>query len=235
MRSAVRFRLPPELEATAPPEARGLRRDHVRLLLVDRATGSVRHHRFHELPRLLEPGDLLVANDSRTLPASLLGHTTSGAPLEVRLAAREDGRWAALVLGVPTGGGDPALVATDVRPRGPARPWRSAWPPGRTAAGRRWSSGCRRAGATRPWCRPTPGRRPRPWPRESGCGSPAGSARPRSVATRRPGRWCGWHSTWPGSGWPRRCTGRGGRGATRTGPRPGRWPRTQGWSGGAPG
>ena len=43
MRSAVRFRLPPELEAAAPPEARGLRRDHVRLLLVDRATGSVRH------------------------------------------------------------------------------------------------------------------------------------------------------------------------------------------------
>ncbi|HXQ54927.1 MAG TPA: S-adenosylmethionine:tRNA ribosyltransferase-isomerase, partial [Actinomycetes bacterium] len=109
MRSAVRFQLPPELEAAAPPEARGLRRDHVRLLLIDRATGSVDHHRFHELPRLLEPGDLLVANDSRTLPASLLGRTTSGAPLEVRLAAREDARWAALVLGVPTGGGDPAL------------------------------------------------------------------------------------------------------------------------------
>src|SRR5512133_2801735 len=82
MRSAVRFRLPPELEAAAPPEARGLRRDHVRLLLVDRATGSVEHHRFHELPRLLEPGDLLVANDSRTLPASLLGHTAAGTPLE---------------------------------------------------------------------------------------------------------------------------------------------------------
>jgi S-adenosylmethionine:tRNA ribosyltransferase-isomerase len=148
MRSAVRFRLPPELEAAAPPEARGLRRDHVRLLVVDRATGSVRHHRFHELPRLLEPGDLLVANDSRTLPASLLGHTAAGTPLEVRLAAREEGgaggpsgrgagpgdgrapeppvgqgprdRWAALVLGVPTGGGDPALVPTDARPPAPA-------------------------------------------------------------------------------------------------------------------
>ncbi|HEY4790466.1 MAG TPA: S-adenosylmethionine:tRNA ribosyltransferase-isomerase [Actinomycetes bacterium] len=157
MRSAVRFRLPPELEAAAPPEARGLRRDHVRLLLVDRATGSVAHHRFHELPRLLEPGDLLVANDSRTLPASLLGHTAAGAPLEVRLAARDGGgagpaegagragsrepgdgpgegverpgsrkpgdrgeRWAALVLGVPAGGGDPALVPTDARPPAPA-------------------------------------------------------------------------------------------------------------------
>jgi S-adenosylmethionine:tRNA ribosyltransferase-isomerase len=141
VRSAVRFRLPPELEATAPPEARGLRRDHVRLLVVDRATGSVGHHRFHELPWLLAPGDLLVANDSRTLPASLLGHTAEGTPLEVRLAARDgegedpepgaragegagwDGggeRWAALVLGVPVGHPDPALVPTDARPEPPA-------------------------------------------------------------------------------------------------------------------
>jgi S-adenosylmethionine:tRNA ribosyltransferase-isomerase len=130
VRSAVRFRLPPELEATAPPEARGLRRDHVRLLAVDRADGSVTHHRFHELPRLLEPGDLLVVNDSRTLPASLLGRTAAGVPVEVRLAARDPGRpgpvldgierWAALVLGVPAGGGDPALVPTDARPAAPA-------------------------------------------------------------------------------------------------------------------
>ena len=148
MRSAVRFRLPPELEAAAPPEARGLRRDHVRLLVVDRATGSVAHHRFHELPRLLAPGDLLVVNDSRTLPASLLGHTAGGEPLEVRLAARDERgagpgeagtgpsegtgrhgtgeagtgsgeRWAALVLGVPADGTDPALVATDARPAAP--------------------------------------------------------------------------------------------------------------------
>jgi S-adenosylmethionine:tRNA ribosyltransferase-isomerase len=119
VRSAVRFRLPPELEATAPPEARGLRRDHVRLLVVDRADGSVTHHRFHELPRLLEPGDLLVVNDSRTLPASLLGHTAAGVPVEVRLAARDGERWAALVLGVPAGGGDPALVPTDARPPAP--------------------------------------------------------------------------------------------------------------------
>jgi S-adenosylmethionine:tRNA ribosyltransferase-isomerase len=119
VRSAVRFRLPPELEAAAPPEARGLRRDHVRLLLVDRADGSVEHHRFHELPRLLSPGDLLVVNDSRTLPASLLGRTAAGAALEVRLAAREGERWAALVLGVPVGHPDPALVPTDERPSAP--------------------------------------------------------------------------------------------------------------------
>ena len=122
MRSAVRFQLPPELEAAAPPEARGLRRDHVRLLLVDRASGSATHHRFHELPWLLEPGDLLVVNDSRTLPASLLGHTAAEVPLEVRLAARDGSseRWAALVLGVPAGGDDPALVPTDARPAAPS-------------------------------------------------------------------------------------------------------------------
>jgi S-adenosylmethionine:tRNA ribosyltransferase-isomerase len=129
VRSAVRFRLPPELEATAPPEARGLRRDHVRLLVVDRADGSVTHHRFHELPRLLEPGDLLVVNDSRTLPASLLGRTATGVAVEVRLAARDPGwsdgpepaaeRWAALLLGVPADGGDPALVPTNLRPAAP--------------------------------------------------------------------------------------------------------------------
>jgi len=128
VRSTVRFVLPPELEAAAPPETRGLRRDHVRLLLLDRGTGAVAHHRFDELPRLLRPGDLVVVNDSRTLPASLLGRTAGGAALEVRLAARAPGgpgdaggRWAALPLGVPAGG-DPALVPTDARPAPPPLP-----------------------------------------------------------------------------------------------------------------
>jgi S-adenosylmethionine:tRNA ribosyltransferase-isomerase len=120
VRSDVRFTLPPELEAPAPPEARGLRRDRVRLLVVDRATGAVTHHRFDELPWLLDPGDLLVVNDSRTLPASLPGRTGSGTRVEVRLAGRDGDRWAALPLGVPADGTDPALVATDQRPPAPA-------------------------------------------------------------------------------------------------------------------
>ena len=119
MRSDVRFELPPDLEAAAPPEARGLRRDGVRLMVVDRATGAVRHTRFSELPLLLGPGDLLVANDSRTLPASLLGWTAADAPLELRLAGRDGDRWAGLALGVPANG-DPALVPTDARPPAPA-------------------------------------------------------------------------------------------------------------------
>jgi S-adenosylmethionine:tRNA ribosyltransferase-isomerase len=132
MRSEVRFTLPPELEAGAPPEARGLRRDQVRLLAVDRDSGVVAHHRFQDLPILLEPGDLLVVNDSRTLPASLLGRAADGMPVEVRLAARAGTgatpahpggpaaeQWAALPLGVPGGGRDPASVPTDARPPAP--------------------------------------------------------------------------------------------------------------------
>lgn len=119
MRSDVKFELPPVLEAAAPPEARGLRRDDVRLMVVDRASGAVRHLRFSGLPLVLRPGDLLVANDSRTLPASLVGWTSSGARLELRLAGRDGDRWAALALGVPEHG-DPALVPTDARPPAPA-------------------------------------------------------------------------------------------------------------------
>jgi len=118
MRSDVRFELPPTLEAAAPPEARGLRRDGVRLLVIDRGSGAVRHARFSDLPRLLGPGDLLVANDSRTLPASLTGWTAAGARLELRLAGRDGERWAALALGVPARG-DPALVPTNARPPAP--------------------------------------------------------------------------------------------------------------------
>ena len=120
MRSQVGFTLPPELEATAPPEARGLRRDQVRMLVVEREGGALEHRRFSDLPRLLDPGDLVVVNDSRTLPASLLGRTRSGEQVEIRLAARDGARWAALPLGVPAGGGDPALVATDARPAPPS-------------------------------------------------------------------------------------------------------------------
>ena len=118
MRSDVRFELPPTLEAAAPPEARGLRRDGVRLLVIDRESGAVRHSRFSDLSRLLGPGDLLVANDSRTLPASLIGWTEHGTRLELRLAGRDGDRWAALALGVPPRG-DPALIPTDARPPAP--------------------------------------------------------------------------------------------------------------------
>lgn len=69
---ATRFVLPPGVEAAEPPEHRGLLRDGVRLLAVDPRGTQTR--RFHDLPDLLEPGDLLVVNTSATLAAALDRH-----------------------------------------------------------------------------------------------------------------------------------------------------------------
>ncbi|MEV7801485.1 S-adenosylmethionine:tRNA ribosyltransferase-isomerase [Microbispora sp. NPDC088329] len=68
---AFEFTLSTPLEAHEPPEARGLRRDEVRLLVSRRDTGEISHHIFADLPSLLSPGDLLVVNNSATLPAAV--------------------------------------------------------------------------------------------------------------------------------------------------------------------
>ena len=68
---ALDFELPPHLEASEPPEARGLARDEVRLMLSYRPDDRVVHTRFAELPEYLDPGDLLVVNTSGTLNASI--------------------------------------------------------------------------------------------------------------------------------------------------------------------
>ena len=65
------FVLPGELEAHQPPEARGLRRDEVRLLVTSHDGDRILHRRFTDLPELLDTGDLLVVNDSATIPAAL--------------------------------------------------------------------------------------------------------------------------------------------------------------------
>src|SRR6202020_1400160 len=86
----VDFTLPAELEAHDPPEARGLARDGVRLLVSRRSTGQVTHHAFGDLPDLLRPGDLLVVNDTGTLPA----HVRIGRERAVHFStARPDGAW----------------------------------------------------------------------------------------------------------------------------------------------
>ncbi|MGH2586524.1 MAG: S-adenosylmethionine:tRNA ribosyltransferase-isomerase, partial [Dehalococcoidia bacterium] len=95
----IEFTLPPELEATAPPELRGLRRDGVRLLVLDRRDGTVTHTSFDRMEKFLRPGDLLVMNASRTVPALLRAVGDDGAPVEVRLADRRGSRrWDALLL-----------------------------------------------------------------------------------------------------------------------------------------
>jgi S-adenosylmethionine:tRNA ribosyltransferase-isomerase len=65
------FTLPAELEAHEPPEARGVQRDDVRLLVGKATTGSVSNQRFADLPELLQPGDTLVVNTSGTLAAAV--------------------------------------------------------------------------------------------------------------------------------------------------------------------
>ena len=84
--SVPAFDLPCALEAREPPEARGLARDDVRLMVASRATGSVEHARFRDLPEHLRPGDLLVVNVSATLPAAVPGTLASGERVELRFA-----------------------------------------------------------------------------------------------------------------------------------------------------
>ncbi len=75
------FDLPSELIAQVPAE----RRDQARLLVLDRATGALTHTQVHALPDHLQPGDLLVVNDTRVIPARLFGRTASGGAVEMLL------------------------------------------------------------------------------------------------------------------------------------------------------
>ena len=88
------FQLPEELIAQTPLE----RRDASRLLTFDKTTGAVGHRHFYELPRSLRPGDCLVLNDSRVLPARLIGHRPTGGACEVLLLVnRGEDLWECLV------------------------------------------------------------------------------------------------------------------------------------------
>jgi S-adenosylmethionine:tRNA ribosyltransferase-isomerase len=82
----IDFTLPTGFEATEPPEARGLRRDEVRLLVSDLERGSIEHARFHDLPQWLSRGDLLVVNTSGTMAAALAATSGSGDAFEIHLS-----------------------------------------------------------------------------------------------------------------------------------------------------
>ena len=87
------FDLPEELIAQTPiPE-----RDHSRLLHVDKVTGALEHRHFYDLPEYLHEGDCLVLNDSRVLPARLIGTRPGGGSVElVLLRDLGEGRWECL-------------------------------------------------------------------------------------------------------------------------------------------
>jgi S-adenosylmethionine:tRNA ribosyltransferase-isomerase len=83
------FQLSPELEAHEPPEARGLDRDQVRLLVG--GPQGVSHHHFPQLPSLLEPGDVLLVNTSATMPAAV---STVDGKITVHFSTQmPDGSW----------------------------------------------------------------------------------------------------------------------------------------------
>ena len=138
------FSLPPEAEATTPPEWRGLHRDEVRLMAVTpRGTTSLR---FRDLPELLEPGDLVVVNTSATLPGRLPARRADGVTVPLHWStALDDGDWVVelrrrdnagpdlgvepgTVLNLP-GGVTLTLVAAHPDPSRSSRLWRARTTP----------------------------------------------------------------------------------------------------------
>jgi S-adenosylmethionine:tRNA ribosyltransferase-isomerase len=144
----VTFTLPPEAEATMPPEWHGLDRDEVRLLAV-RPEG-ITSSRFRDLPELLEPGDLVVVNTSATLPARVPAQRADGVTVPLHVSTTlDDGTWVVevrrpandgpdlriepgTVLTLP-GGVRLALVGSFPADR-PSRLWRARTDPTTTAA-----------------------------------------------------------------------------------------------------
>src|SRR5207237_2620877 len=85
--------LPAALRANLPAELRGLRRDGVRLMVIDRTAQSIRHARLAELGSFLYPGDLLVVNRSRTIPAAVAARRGDGDIVQLRLCVRHAEEW----------------------------------------------------------------------------------------------------------------------------------------------
>lgn len=127
------FDLPPELIAQEPLE----RRDATRLMTVDRLRGEIEEFPFREITRLFRPGDLLVINDTRVIPARFFGVKESGGRVEVFLERRllsEGEQWQCLLRSSkPSRPGTrillPAGVTAEVLGRGEGDTWRLSFTP----------------------------------------------------------------------------------------------------------
>ncbi len=96
------YHLPPTLIAQRPLSPR----DASRLLVLNRENGRLSHHHFSDILTFLQPGDILVANNSRVIPARLFGQKPTGGKVEILLLTRVDERrWQALVGGKKLGTG----------------------------------------------------------------------------------------------------------------------------------
>ncbi|MFE6859077.1 S-adenosylmethionine:tRNA ribosyltransferase-isomerase [Nocardia sp. NPDC057668] len=127
------FTLPAELSATRPPEARGVARDEVRLLVSDGDT--LTHARFRELPAFLRPGDLVVVNNSAMLAAAVDAEL-DGVPAVLHFSTWLTGhRWVVEVrdpAGTPWAGRPPESVARLRLPGDATAVLREPWLPGAT-------------------------------------------------------------------------------------------------------
>lgn len=90
--TALLANAPGLVEATEPPEHRGIARDAVRLLVTDRATGVDSHARFYGISSYLRAGDVLVVNDSATMPAALRALRANGEAIGLHVSTRIDER-----------------------------------------------------------------------------------------------------------------------------------------------
>ena len=102
MSALAHFELPARLEAHTPPEARGLARDEVRMLVTERASGRVLDRHVRDLPAVLAPGDLLVVNTSATIPAALPARRADGTALQLHISTALPGTSHRLVESVGT-------------------------------------------------------------------------------------------------------------------------------------
>jgi S-adenosylmethionine:tRNA ribosyltransferase-isomerase len=107
------FRLPFELEASEPPEARGLERDAVRLMVSFLESDQIRHLRFRDLAGVLDPGDLLVINTSGTMNASLPATRADGSGIELHLSTRLPGNLWTVEVREPAGASTGPLFAME--------------------------------------------------------------------------------------------------------------------------
>jgi S-adenosylmethionine:tRNA ribosyltransferase-isomerase len=92
VRPGLAFELPERLEAHEPPEARGLGRDEVRMLVASRTTGELVDARFRDLPGVLVPGDIVVVNVSATLPAAVPAERADGSAITLHLSTPVPGK-----------------------------------------------------------------------------------------------------------------------------------------------
>jgi len=107
------YELPKELIAKYPIEPR----DHSRLMVLNKATKEIKHDYFYNLPEYLQEGDLLVLNNTKVIPARLLGTKPTGGKVEVLLNRKLEGQnlWEALVGGKKIKPGLEITIAPDLK------------------------------------------------------------------------------------------------------------------------